>query len=82
MLQTLDAPQRTALARDWLAGLVVLKAHRQFLRKELKAWRRQGRIGKAMRAVRATLNDHPILVCVGVAFVALLLTWWLVHLLS
>src|SRR5262249_24615293 len=55
MLQTLDAPQRTALARDWLAGLVVLKTHRQFLRKELKRWRRQGCIGKAMRAVRAAL---------------------------
>jgi len=82
MLQTLDSTQREALARDWVAGMVVLKAHRQFLRKELKRWRRQGRIGKAMRAVRAALNDHPILVCMGVAAVALLLAWWFVFLLS
>jgi hypothetical protein len=59
MFKMLDANQRQALAQDWIAGRVVLLAHRQFLRQEVKAVRRQTQLGRAIRAGRALLNDHP-----------------------
>src|SRR5262249_40168159 len=77
MLQNLDDGQREALARDWLAGHVVLKTHLVFLRQEVKAYRRRTWLGKGVRAVRAALNDHPAwvsliaLLTVAVAAVAL-----------
>ncbi len=78
MFQTLDPEQRAALARDWVAGQVVLKKHRQFLRQELKALRRKGWLGRAIRALRAGLNDHPVWVCAIVA--AILIGLALLHL--
>jgi hypothetical protein len=66
MFKVLDANQRQALSQDWIAGRVVLLAHRQFLRKEVKAVRRQNWLGRGVRAVRAALNDHPAWVVTSV----------------
>lgn len=78
MLQNLDPSQREALARDWVAGHVVLKSHKRFLRHELKIWRRRTWFGKIIRAVRAALNDHPTLVFLGLGFVVILIFWLVV----
>jgi hypothetical protein len=80
MMQNLDPAQREALARDWVAGQVVLKAHKRFLLQELKAWRRQTWFGKGVRAARAALNDHPAWAYGSLVVVAILI-FWLVQLL-
>ncbi|MBM4068561.1 MAG: hypothetical protein FJ271_06400 [Planctomycetes bacterium] len=59
MFGMLDAQQREALARDWLAGRVVLLEHRTFLLREFKARRRLSLFRRGFRACRAFINDHP-----------------------
>jgi hypothetical protein len=71
MFNMLDPHQREALARDWNAGRAVLLVHRQFLRKEFRQARRSGILGRAARAVRGALNDHPSWVLFGIALVTL-----------
>jgi hypothetical protein len=71
MFNTLDPPQREALAADWLAGRVMLLNHRRFLRRELKALRKQNAFNRSIRAARAALNDHPGWVLVGVSLTVL-----------
>ena len=66
MFKMLDKDQREALAQDWQNGYKVLLAHRQFLRKEFKVLRRRGFLSLVMRAIRTTLNDHPVWVSLGV----------------
>lgn len=75
MFKNLDRTQREALAKDWLAANIVLKAHRQFLKKELRSIKHQGWFGRTMRAVRAALNDNPgwVLFAIGVASVLVVL---------
>jgi hypothetical protein len=65
----LDEREREALARDWVAGLALLQAHRQFLRQDLRARRRRGPLGRLAHALRGLVNDHPVwisLVLLGV----------------
>jgi len=62
--------QREVLSRDWQKGLELLAAHRRFLREELSVLRRKGRLGRAARAVKALLADHPGLVLLLGALVA------------
>jgi hypothetical protein len=80
MFKNLDAGQREALARDWLAGRVLLLSHRQFLRHEVKTIRQQTWLGRGVRAIRAALNDHPVYVVASVITVATLIAlfWYLV----
>ena len=78
MFKTLDRPQREVLAKDWSAGHKVLKSHRQFLRRELQSLRSQGWLGRAMRATRAALNEHPGWVLFGITVAAVLVA--MVHL--
>lgn len=59
MFNMLDLSQREALARDWLAGRVVLLEHRKFLLQEFKARRRVSRIRRWIWSARAFVNDHP-----------------------
>lgn len=59
MFGMLDFAQREALARDWLAGRMVLLGHRTFLLREFKARRRLNPIRRGVRAARAFINDHP-----------------------
>jgi hypothetical protein len=50
--------QRQTLARDWQAGLALLKGHRQFLHGELHSWRHRGSVGRAVRTFRSTLKEY------------------------
>lgn len=78
ILQTFQAllpSQREALVRDWQAGLALLAAHRLFLREELWGLRRQGRLGRAVRAVRSLFGDHPGLWLLLVALAVLNLVY-------
>lgn len=69
----LDLNQREALAKDWLAGRTLLLFHRQFLRQELRSLRKRTWWGRTVRAVRATLNDHPGYVLLAIGALALLI---------
>jgi len=71
MFNMLDPNQREALARDWVAGRVVLLAHRKFLHGEFKRLRRRNILARAIHASRAALNDHPRWVLLGIAAAAL-----------
>lgn len=73
--QTLLPSQREALARDWAAGQKLLLAHKDFLRQELRALRHKTPLGRALRAARAFLNEHPagLLVVLGLLAVAIAL---------
>jgi hypothetical protein len=75
ILQTfkiLDGHQRDALARDWRAGRTLLTSHRHFLRQELQAMRKRSGWGRAIRAIRALINDHPGYVILALGLIALL----------
>ena len=50
---TLERPHRESLARDWKAGLKFLKAHRDYLREEVKTHRRRGWWDRTVRVGRA-----------------------------
>jgi hypothetical protein len=69
----LDLNQREALSKDWIAGRTLLSFHRQFLRQELRALRKRTWWGLTVRAVRATLNDHPGYVILAIGCLALLI---------
>jgi hypothetical protein len=60
MFKTLDSQQRQHLAKDWKAGYAVLLSHRKFLRQRFKTMRREGIHLRALRALRASINDHPL----------------------
>src|SRR5262249_1772626 len=57
MFKNLDAGERDALARDWVAGQAFLQAHRQFLRQELKRLRRRGPLERLAYRLRTAVND-------------------------
>jgi hypothetical protein len=73
--QTLLPSQREALARDWQAGFALLTAHRQFLREELRVHRLKGRGRRAVRAVRDSILNHPGVLLLVTALLALNLAW-------
>lgn len=61
ILLSLDREQRIALAKDWAAGRHILLAYRRFLRREFQTLRRAHWLGRAIRAVRTWVHDHPVL---------------------
>ena len=69
MFKGLDAGERDALARDWVAAQALLQAHRQFLRQELKVLRHRGVLVRLSSQLRATVYDHPLLVSLGLLLV-------------
>jgi hypothetical protein len=71
--QMLLPSQREELARDWRAGRAVLRAHRRFLRDELRALRRKGVLGRAHRGIKWILLENAGLVLVVLGIVALLI---------
>jgi hypothetical protein len=68
----LEGNQREALARDWLEGHKFLSSHRDFVRQELRALRKRNWWSQGVRAVRATINDYPIVVLAALGVLALL----------
>jgi len=69
-LQTLLPSQREALARDWQAGHALLRSVRQFLRQELHVVRGRRGWSHALRVIGASLRDHPGILLLLVALVA------------
>jgi hypothetical protein len=74
--QALLPSQREILARDWESGHTLLTAHRQFLRQELRALRKRSFLGRSFRAAEAAVDEHPGLVLLGLAVLALALALW------
>ncbi len=75
MLHTLLPSQREALARDWQAGLDLLRAHRHYLRQQLRTLRRHSSWGRVLRGIKTGLRDHPGRVLFLLALVALNLAY-------
>jgi hypothetical protein len=73
--KALSLAERQALALDWKVSRTMLLAHQQYVRKVVRGLRRQGWLGRAVRAVRVTLNDHPAWALLGtlVAFLILVI---------
>jgi hypothetical protein len=74
--QVLLPSQREILARDWESGHTLLTAHRQFLRQELRALRRKSFLGRAFRTVEAAVDEHPGMILLALAVVALAVALW------
>ncbi len=74
--QTLRPSQRDALARDWAAAQRVLAAHKDFLRREVGVLRRRTLVGRASRAFRTFLNEHPAGLLVVGGLLALAIALW------
>jgi hypothetical protein len=64
--------QRETLARDWRTGRDLLRSHRQFLRREVRALRTRSRLGRLVRAVRTGVYEHPEVLLLLMALVAVL----------
>jgi hypothetical protein len=76
MLQTLLPSQRGALARDWQAGHAALRSVRLFLRQELRSIRRRRGWRHGLRLIGVSLRDHPGLVLLVLAWIAVNLANW------
>lgn len=74
--QSFSPHQREALARDWKAGLKLLTAHRDFLRQELKAWRKRPFRQHLLRASWSLLVDQPGTLLLLLALVAVNVALW------
>ncbi|MGL4553429.1 MAG: hypothetical protein ACRC33_19860 [Gemmataceae bacterium] len=59
-LVNLAPSQREALSRDWKAGLKFLRAHRDYLRDEVRTHRRRGWWEGTVRSFRAVINEQPL----------------------
>ncbi len=68
--------QREALSRDWSAGLKLLKAHRDFLRQELRALRKRSLRQRLLRASWSLIVDQPGTVLLLLALLALNVALW------
>jgi hypothetical protein len=68
-LRNLTPRERESLERDWQAGLRFLEGHRDFLRAELRAYRRCGFGARLVRAARSMLNEQPV--CAALVLLAL-----------
>ena len=62
VFQTLLPGQRETLAQHWKGGRQLLQAHREYLRLEIQASRRRGRLGRALRA-SAPRDQRPCRGC-------------------
>jgi hypothetical protein len=72
--------QRETLARDWRDGYQLLVAHRQFLRRELRAMRHTTPWGQVARAVRTTLHDYQRWVLFAAALLGVVAAAWILAL--
>jgi hypothetical protein len=70
--KALDEQQRDLLARDWIAGRMMLRAHRKFICQQVKRLRLCTTWQRLRRATDATLTDHRGWVLLLLVVVALL----------
>jgi hypothetical protein len=84
-LQGLSTSQRESLQRDWKSSLRFLEAHRDYLRRQLRAHRKRGLVERAIRAARAYINEQPLaaallLLALAAVSVAVWKSFWPGHL--
>jgi hypothetical protein len=75
-VQALTPDQREALGRDWRAGLKLLTAHCEFLRKQVRQQRGWCLRERIARSIRAALSDQPLIVLVLLGLLALNVAVW------
>ncbi|MBL8799306.1 MAG: hypothetical protein JNM56_35805 [Planctomycetia bacterium] len=71
----LSPAQRRGYVRDWQAGLTFLAAYRLFLREELTAMRRRGRVGRLLLGVKSLVVEHPTIWLLLLALLTANLAW-------
>ncbi|HEY7310374.1 MAG TPA: hypothetical protein VH643_13500 [Gemmataceae bacterium] len=76
VFQSFSPHQREAIGRDWKAGLKLLTAHRDFLRQELRAWRKRPLSRRLLRASWSLLVDQPGTVLLLLALLAVNVALW------
>lgn len=76
VFQSFSPHQREALSRDWNAGLKLLLAHRDFLRRELRAMRQRPFGRRLIRAGWSLLVDQPGIVLLLLALLAINVALW------
>jgi hypothetical protein len=78
VIQDLDAGQRKALAKDWLAGHTLLLGYRRFLLRKLRLRRATPPWARAVGSARALLADHAgvILTILGVILLVILVCYF------
>jgi curved DNA-binding protein CbpA len=76
IFQTLLPSQRETLAQHWKSGHQLLQAHRNYLRLEIQALRKRGRLGRALRAARHAITDQPGILLLLLALIALNIAIW------
>lgn len=76
VFQSFSPHQREALSRDWHAASKLLTAHRDFLRRELRAMRQQPWRQRLLRASWSLLRDQPGTVLLLLALLALNVALW------
>jgi hypothetical protein len=72
ILFSLDKEQRASLAKDWAAARHILLGYRRFLYHEFQTLRRAGCFGRALRAARTRVHDHPLLILASLFVLAAL----------
>jgi len=75
-IRALDESQREALSRDWSAGRKLLTAHRDFLRREIRAMRKRTLKDRMVLAVQAVFTDQPAATFLFLLLLALLIAVW------
>jgi hypothetical protein len=76
VFQSFSPHQREALGRDWKAGLKLLTAHRDFLRQELRVWRKRPLRQRMLRAAWSLLIDQPGTLLLLLALLAINVALW------
>ena len=76
VFQSFSAHQREALSRDWGAGLKLLTAHLDFLRRELRALRQRPLRQRLLRASWSLIVDQPGTVLLLLALLAINVALW------
>jgi hypothetical protein len=76
VFQSFSPHQREALSRDWGAGIKLLTAHRDFLRRELRAMRQRSFRQRLLRASWSLLVDQPGTVLLLLALLAINVALW------
>jgi hypothetical protein len=76
VFQSFSPNQREALSRDWGMGIKLLTAHRDFLRRELRAMRKRPFRQRLLHASWSLLVDQPGTVLLLLALLAINVALW------
>jgi hypothetical protein len=76
VFQSFSPHQREALSRDWSAGVKLFSAHREFLRRELRAMRQRSWSQRLLRTSWSLLVDQPGTVLLLLALLAINIALW------